>query len=38
MYWHELTLLQEEATVKTYLGLVTARKVREALRHMPNRR
>ena len=37
MYWHELTQLQQRATVETYLGLVTAHKVREALRHMPRR-
>jgi uncharacterized protein DUF3562 len=38
MYWHELAQLRERATVKAYLGLVTAHKVREALRHMPVRR
>ena len=38
MYWHELAQLEENATIKCYLGLVTARKVREALRHMPTRR
>ena len=38
MYWHELSQLEEEATVRTYLGLLTARKVREALRQMPERR
>jgi len=38
MYWHELAQLEEHATVRSYLGLVTARKVREALRHMPSRR
>ena len=37
MYWHELTELQKDATVETYLGLLTARKVREALRHLPTR-
>jgi hypothetical protein len=37
MYWHELTQLEEDATVQTYLGLLTARKVREALRHLPRR-
>ena len=38
MYWHELTQLQEKATVENYVGLVAARKVREALRQMPQRR
>jgi hypothetical protein len=38
MYWHQLNQLQQHAKVETYLGLVTARKVREALRHMPPRR
>jgi len=37
MYWHELTQLRQRATVETYLGLVTAHKIREALRHMPRR-
>ena len=37
MYWHEWTQLQQQAKVETYLGLVTARRVREALRHMPRR-
>ena len=35
MYWREFTLLQEDATVETYLSLLTARKVRETLRHAP---
>jgi hypothetical protein len=35
MYWSELTLLQEDATVDTYLSLLTSRKVRETLRHAP---
>ena len=37
MYWHELTQLQEKATIENYVGLVAARKVREVLRHMPKR-
>lgn len=35
MYWSELMLLQEDATVDTYLSLLTTRKVRETLRHAP---
>jgi len=38
IYWHELTQLKEGATVETYLGLLTIRKVRDTLRHMPRRR
>jgi len=37
MYWHELTQLQEKATIENFVGLVAARKVREALRQMPQR-
>ena len=37
MYWKELAHLKEGATVRNYLGLLTTRKVRETLRHMPSR-
>jgi hypothetical protein len=35
MYLHERSLLEKEATIDTYVDLLTERKVRETLRHKP---
>jgi hypothetical protein len=37
IYWHELKRLQDRASIKAYVPLLAAKKVREALRRAPVR-
>lgn len=37
IYWHELKRLQDSASINTYVPVLAAKKVREALRRAPVR-